>query len=355
MPLIKTKNKMDFSVSEIYDLRESLASYQRDILDHVWKYYLSTDKNYPIRSLPKLLEKRSMQEAFVGINRVFIYEDYDQGARVLKLNILGALLSSEGRELAHLMLRLLDFIREQFVEDCNLLNLTSEVIQHNLKLTDDEMTSLFRLMNLYGSYKLIFSRAGFSSAIDWSINISDGVVDFFLFDDSETYLNSCLRDFYVQQLETPKPGDVMEYFNKKTIEDTDNIKPTYVSINRLAAIQNSDNHPYDCTRLVSLCKELNDCASRNNTYAVAMLTRAILDHIPPIFGLKSFTEVASNYGGGGKSFKLSSERLDKQMRSVADKFLHLQIRNKEVVPDMYEVNFSQELESVLSEVCRLLK
>lgn len=43
------------------------------------------------------------------------------------------------------------------------------------------------------------------------------------------------------------------------------------------------------------------------------------------------------------------------MRSVADKFLHLQIRNKEVVPDMYEVNFSQELESVLSEVCRLLK
>lgn len=44
------------------------------------------------------------------------------------------------------------------------------------------------------------------------------------------------------------------------------------------------------------------------------LPRAILDHVPPIFGFKSFAEVASNYGGE-KSFRKAMERLEKHSRA----------------------------------------
>lgn len=86
-----------------------------------------------------------------------------------------------------------------------------------------------------------------------------------------------------------------------------------------------------------------------------MLTRAILDHVPPAFGFKSFAEVAASYRGGGSSFKKSIERLENHSRKVADRLLHTPIRDKEVAPNMHEVSFAAELETMLAEFCRLLK
>lgn len=350
----KKNTEIDFSLDKLFELRYSLTTVQQNILDNMWEHYLSSDKNYPFRSLPKLTGKQPASDALKGLVGLFISEEYDLDHRVLKLNILGALLSSKGSALAALIIRLLDFIREQYAEDFHLNNLTSEFLQKHLELTEVEVITLFRLMNLYGLYSLAFSRAGYSSSKDWSINISDEIVEFNTFKDSKNYLSTRLEEFYIQQ-RTRTHNIAVEGLNKAHDETTDIMKLPFVSTKRINIIQSSSNPSFDCARLVNLCKELNDCAYRDNTNAVAMLTRAILDHIPPIFGFKSFAEVASNHGGGGKSFKAASERLEKQMRSVADKFLHLQIRNKEVVPDMHEVNFSQELESVLSEVCRLLK
>jgi hypothetical protein len=52
---------------------------------------------------------------------------------------------------------------------------------------------------------------------------------------------------------------------------------------------------YDLKKMIKLCNELNDNYSRHNFYASAMLCRAIIDHIPPVFGFENFSEVANNY------------------------------------------------------------
>jgi hypothetical protein len=79
-----------------------------------------------------------------------------------------------------------------------------------------------------------------------------------------------------------------------------------------------------------------------------MLLRAILDHIPPVFGAPSFRQFASSIAG--KSIKASMERLDKSSRDISDRWLHEQIRKAESLPTTTQVDFRQDLDVLLGEV-----
>lgn len=128
-----------------------------------------------------------------------------------------------------------------------------------------------------------------------------------------------------------------------------------VDTSRLKDLQALQQHPdFDCARLVRLCEELSDSFARGNYHATAMLTRAILDHVPPIFSCTDFTAVANNYSGAGRSFKSMMKKLNADARHVADAHLHLQIRRKESLPNATQVDFSQALDMLLSEVIRVL-
>ncbi len=70
---------------------------------------------------------------------------------------------------------------------------------------------------------------------------------------------------------------------------------TYVDPKRIAELKAIASTHFDLTRLIEYCDELNKCYADECYLAVAMLTRAILDHVPPIFQFNSFTEVANNY------------------------------------------------------------
>jgi hypothetical protein len=87
--------------------------------------------------------------------------------------------------------------------------------------------------------------------------------------------------------------------------------------------------------------------------AVAALTRALLDHVPPIFGVASFAEVANNYRGS-KSFRESMQHLEKSARNIGDAHLHTQIRRRETLPSATQVNFGNDLDVLLAEIVRLL-
>ena len=106
-------------------------------------------------------------------------------------------------------------------------------------------------------------------------------------------------------------------------------------------------------KLIELCRELNECYSNENYLAVAMLTRALLDHIPPIFGFINFSEVANNYKGS-RSFKASMLHLDNSCRKIADAHLHGPIRKREVLPSRTQVNFANDVDVLLSEIVRIL-
>jgi hypothetical protein len=112
---------------------------------------------------------------------------------------------------------------------------------------------------------------------------------------------------------------------------------------------------FDFRKLVRLCEEINSAYGQQCYYATAMLIRGLLDHVPPVFGFKTFSEVANNYTGGGRSFKETMQHLENASRKVGDAHLHIPIRKSETLPTEQQVNCGQQLDVLLSEIVRITR
>lgn len=128
---------------------------------------------------------------------------------------------------------------------------------------------------------------------------------------------------------------------------------TLIAESRLDELRALRSAQFDFRKLIRLCEELNIAAREDCLLAVGMLTRALLDHVPPVFGVRSFSEVANNYIGGSKSFKETMLHLDTAAKKIADGLLHTQIRPKETLPAQQQVNFGPQLDLLLAEIVRI--
>ncbi len=61
---------------------------------------------------------------------------------------------------------------------------------------------------------------------------------------------------------------------------------TLVSEIRLAELQALRSAQFDFKKLICLCEEINMAYREGCYFATAMLTRGLLDHVPPVFGFK---------------------------------------------------------------------
>lgn len=122
---------------------------------------------------------------------------------------------------------------------------------------------------------------------------------------------------------------------------------------RLERLRQLASPSFDFGKLVRLCEELNIAYREKCYFATGMLTRGLLDHVPPIFGKVTFTEVANNYSGGGKSFKEAIQHLDSASRKIADSHLHSHIRKREMLPTAQQVHCGQQLDMLLAEIMRI--
>ncbi|MGY3609181.1 MULTISPECIES: hypothetical protein [unclassified Bradyrhizobium] len=130
-------------------------------------------------------------------------------------------------------------------------------------------------------------------------------------------------------------------------------EPPYVSPVRIGELRAINSTSWDLRKLVRLSEEINAAFAGGNFLSVAMLLRAIADHVPPIFGAPSFREYASNCAG--RSHKGSMQHLDASLRHIADGILHQQIRARESLPTASQVDFRQDLDVLLGEVVRVLR
>ncbi|WP_281636648.1 hypothetical protein [Flavobacterium marginilacus] len=127
----------------------------------------------------------------------------------------------------------------------------------------------------------------------------------------------------------------------------------YVHPQRIDELNKLSIEGFDLTKLIGLCNELN-VANVNGMYlTIPMLIRAIIDHIPPLFGKATFIELTGSYGG--RSFQEIMMRLEKSSRKIADSFLHQPIRNKEILPTETQINFKNEIDVLLGEIVRIHK
>jgi hypothetical protein len=126
---------------------------------------------------------------------------------------------------------------------------------------------------------------------------------------------------------------------------------TLVSETRLAGLRALSSTKFDFQKLIRFCEELNTCYSNGCLLATAVLTRALLDHVPPIFGQSTFAQVVGGYGS--KTFKESMLHLEDGARNVADEHLHRTIRKRETLPTPQQVHFAPMLDVLLAEIIRM--
>lgn len=141
-------------------------------------------------------------------------------------------------------------------------------------------------------------------------------------------------------------------FQKKT-SNVENGRIAYLDKYTLLRLTKIENENFDLSRLISLCNELDDNYSLENYHSCAMLLRAILDHIPPIFGKLSFDDVCAQYGG--RSFKDIVRPLNETAKKIGDNYLHTQIGKKVLVITKTQVDFQANLDMLLNEAAGILE
>lgn len=105
---------------------------------------------------------------------------------------------------------------------------------------------------------------------------------------------------------------------------------------------------FDSIKIARLCEELNSSFAGSNYLACVLLLRALLNHVPPIFGQTSFSQVVAQ---SSRSVKELLRPLEEIARDVADHHTHSLIRHKECLPTRSQIEpFKPNIEVLLQEV-----
>ncbi|MEU9537511.1 hypothetical protein [Streptomyces mirabilis] len=98
-------------------------------------------------------------------------------------------------------------------------------------------------------------------------------------------------------------------------------------------------------KLIALLHELDDNYADGHAYSCHALLRAVIDHVPPILGHKSFEAAVNNYTWSRTDKKYMTRLLD--FKTQADDVLHRQIRASADVISMHDLPQAAALNALL--------
>ncbi|MFJ8495010.1 hypothetical protein ACIRBZ_42765 [Streptomyces sp. NPDC094038] len=114
--------------------------------------------------------------------------------------------------------------------------------------------------------------------------------------------------------------------------------PVYVKEALINELEDKNAHSqWDVTKLVQLTRELNSNFTLDNPYACHALIRAILDHTAPVFGRKTFEQVASNPPATWTKTDKDYLRKLLDFKPQGHDALHRHIRKSADLIDMHDV------------------
>lgn len=136
--------------------------------------------------------------------------------------------------------------------------------------------------------------------------------------------------------------------SNENYKDSVAINSAFLNTEVLEELKKITNPKYDTAKLVKFCEELNDSYSRANYISCALLIRAVMNHVPPIFNAEKFSQVVAN---SSRSVKAVLSHLESQARPIADLHTHFLIRAKEQVPTKYQIEpYKPSFEILIQEV-----
>ncbi|MGV9346355.1 hypothetical protein ACWDSD_16305 [Streptomyces spiralis] len=124
--------------------------------------------------------------------------------------------------------------------------------------------------------------------------------------------------------------------------------PTYVNPTVRAELEaKRGKAAWNLDKLLQLLTELDESYGANQPYSCHALLRAIIDHVPPILGLKSFEQAVSNYQWTPTDKKYMKRLLE--FKNQADDVMHRHISKRPSVITMHDVPAAAYLNALLAE------
>jgi hypothetical protein len=328
---------------------------QRGFLTAIWQYYLKEGHWMPARLLhTRYGDKKTVRPILERFGGSVVYGQEESNNSYYGLTFLGVLLSSDGEYIEKLLADYLRIAQTLALQEPDRTHVSSEEALRHLGITPDRVMELGQLLLI----SPVRSDCSYSSS-GWNAGLPKDIED--LPDDLHAYICEHAMKNYDSDVPVD-PAERQAYLarNRKTanwpemLSRMNKYAPAdYVDGARIDQLKAIWPEKYDLTRLIELCRELNVCYTNESYLAVAMLARALLDHVPPIFGVNTFSEVANNYKGS-RSFREAMSHLDTSCRKIADAHLHVQVRRKEVLPSKTQVNFASDIDLLLAEIVTLL-
>jgi len=146
--------------------------------------------------------------------------------------------------------------------------------------------------------------------------------------------------------------DVENYLSEGDYEVQPLNSDAYIDKSIIDELGQLKNPNFDMKKILRFCEEINFNYMNRNWISVTLLIRALINHIPPIFGFRAFNQVVSN---SSRSVKELLAPLDETLRDIADLHTHNLIRKKESLPTEKQIEpFKANLEVLLQEIiCKL--
>jgi len=260
----------------------------------------------------------------------------------------------------------LDTMRSWRSERLSVINASEVQVDRSANKIIDKKALLRKLEELYGMKEVKDGFPTQQACLDWSNRVAP------LLKFNEQYYTNFVANSHKMNLRLssftlePALNIMVSQLQMAIAELKNNIETghdangmgdkiaSYIDETRIKELKRIQNKKFDLTKLVRILEEINLCNQKGCYLATIMLVRALLDHVPPIFGCKSFSEFANNYKGQ-RSFKKSMQNLENSSRDIANQHLHCQIRVKEVLPNKTQVNFSPDIDVLLAEIVRIFK
>lgn len=138
-----SENKPRYSLAK---LRNGLNVLQKRVLQDVWKELRITG-GWPVtRTLYRDYGAEAVRSAMIPLTRHVVSEEGHQGWNRFRLWLIGALLTNDGLELQHLLLRFFEFQRDTFQKNPQMTDTNATDLGTALKLTSKEVELLGQLL-----------------------------------------------------------------------------------------------------------------------------------------------------------------------------------------------------------------
>lgn len=137
---------------------------------------------------------------------------------------------------------------------------------------------------------------------------------------------------------------------------TDPERVPYVALGLLNDLETAAaNTKWEVHKLIALCRELNDNYMAGNPYSSSAMVRAVLDHIPPVFGHRDFKQVAAQYPFAvQQTDKAHAQRLT-AFKEVAHDVMHRPISATVPTLSMGDLPEPVRLNAMLQELLTVLR